>query len=306
MIAKVENILILGAYGRLGENLSSFLDKYHNVTRQGRNKDAQLYLPNLNVQSLKRVLGEFKITAIINLIAMTDVNDCENIASDAFFANAIIPQYIRAAVNQCDKEIFVLHISTDQIYSGQDLHEEHQVNPCNVYGVSKLAGEQLINAPTNTCILRTNYFGLSRVNNQSSFLDWILTSIKENQEISIYQDVYFTPVGSRTLCSIILMLIDNRTSGTYNFGSNRSISKADFAMIVANAMSVLAPPFVLAEYPRNSLVNRPRNMSMNSERILSRLSIDSVNIEREVMHELQTLIKTIPNSTNLRRTDDYR
>jgi dTDP-4-dehydrorhamnose reductase len=291
MTTKVENILILGAYGRLGEDLSLFFDKYHSVIRQGRNEDAQVYLPDLNVQSLKQVLGEFKITAIINLIAMTDVNDCENMASDAFIANAIIPQYIRVAVDQSDREIFVLHISTDQIYSGQDIHEEYQVNPCNVYGVSKLAGEQLINAPTNTCILRTNYFGLSRVKNRSSFLDWIVNSIKENQEISIYQDVYFTPVGSKTLCSIISMIIDNRISGTYNFGSNRSISKADFAKIVANTMSVLDPLFVLADYPKSSLVNRPRDMSMNSERILSRLSIDSVNIEREVMHELQTLNK---------------
>ena len=289
MTARVENILILGAYGRLGEDLSLSLNKSHNVLRHGRNKDAQVYLPILAAQSLKQVLGEFKITTIINLIAMTDVNECEKMASDAFIANAIIPQYIRVAVNEFDSNIFVLHISTDHIYSGQDMHEEHQVKPCNVYGVSKLAGEQLINCSTNTCILRTNYFGFSKVNSRSSFLDWIVTSIKKNQEISIYQDVYFTPVGSKTLCSVISNIIDNRTSGTYNFGSNRSISKADFAKIVADAMSILHPPFILAEYPKNSLTTRPRNMSMNSERILACLAIDSVDIEREVMQELQML-----------------
>ena len=120
-------------------------------------------------------------------------------------------------------------------------------------------------------------------------MDWIVTSIKKNQEISIYQDVYFTPVGSKTLCSVISNIIDNRTSGTYNFGSNRSISKADFAKIVADAMSILHPPFILAEYPKTSLPTRPRNMSMNSERILACLAIDSVDIEREVMQELQML-----------------
>jgi dTDP-4-dehydrorhamnose reductase len=289
MIKKLGNILILGAYGRLGEDLSRFLNKYHNVIRQGRHKDAQVYLPSLDVESLKQVLIEFNITSIINLIAMTNVNDCENMAGDAFFANAIIPKYIRSAVKQNNNEIFVLHISTDQIYSGHDIHEEHQVNPCNVYGASKLAGEQLINASSNTCILRTNYFGFSKVGNRSSFLDWLVTSIKAHQEISIYQDVYFTPVGSKTLCSVISMLIDNRTSGIYNFGSSKSISKADFALIVANIMEISDPRFIITDYPKASSIKRPNNMSMKSEKILNTLNMCPVAIEREVKRELETL-----------------
>ena len=85
------------------------------------------------------------------------------------------------------------------------------------------------------------------------------------------------------------MIINNRTSGIYNFGSNRSISKADFAKIVAHVMAIKDPPFIVAEYPKNSSVNRPRNMSMNSEKILARLSIEPVNIEREVIHELRMI-----------------
>ena len=290
MMPRVENILILGAYGRLGEALSLILDTSHNVLRHGRNKDAQVYLPELTVHSLMQTLVEYKITAVINLIAFTDVNKCENETMNAFYANATIPHYIRTAVDEINRDIFVLQVSTDQIYSGIGMLDETCINPINVYSVSKFAGEQLINACANTCILRTNYFGLSLVNNRSSFLDWIVDSIQENKEISVYQDVFYTPVGSKTLCSTILMLIDDRVSGTFNFGSNKSISKADFAWIVADAMNIQDPRFVMSEYPKNALVNRPKNMSMNSKKLLNTLALDPIKIEREVKHELQTLI----------------
>ncbi len=290
MILRVENILILGAYGRLGEDLSLFLGRYHKVFRHGRNNNAQVYIPELSVCSLTEVLSEHKITVIVNLVAMTDVNKCESAAMHAFFANALIPHYVRNAVDSFDKDIFVLQLSTDQLYSGNGMLAEECVKPINVYGISKLSGEYLINSSVNTCILRTNYFGLSAVTNRSSFLDWIVDSIQESKRISIYKNVFFTPVGSTTLCSVIAMIIENKTTGTYNLGSNKRISKADFAWAVANVMQIPNPKFTPVDYPTNALVKRPDNMSMNSEKLLNTLSIDPVLIEHEIKRELESLI----------------
>ena len=85
--------------------------------------------------------------------------------------------------------------------------------------------------------LRTNYFGLSEVSNRSSYLNWLVESIIDNRNINIYEDIFFTPVGCQTLCSVISSIIDQRTSGTYNFGSSKNISKAEFALLVASYWS---------------------------------------------------------------------
>lgn len=289
MNSTVENILILGAYGRLGEVLSLILNESHNVFRHGRNKDAQVHISELSIHSIKQVLIKYKITSVVNLVAMTDVNRCENEVSSAFHANATIPHFLRSAVDEINKDIYVLQVSTDQIYSGDGMLDETCVNPTNVYGVSKLAGEQLIYSPAKTCILRTNYFGLSKVENRSSFLDWIKNSIQNKEEISVYQDIYFTPVGSKTLCSTILKLINSNVSGIFNFGSSESISKADFACIVAKTMNVKKPKFLMTEYPNEASVIRPKNMSMNSKKISDALSLKPVKVEAEVKHELQKL-----------------
>jgi dTDP-4-dehydrorhamnose reductase len=282
-----ESILVLGAYGRLGLVLSRSLAKFHNILRQGRNKDAQIYLPNINKDSLANIIEDNDITVVINLIAMTDVGDCEVRPSDAFFANAIIPKYIRAAIDEVNNEIFVLHVSTDQVYSGGGLLDENFSSPCNVYSASKLAGEHLIGSSNNTCILRTNYFGLSEVSNKSSYLDWLVDSIKRDQRINTYEDVFFTPVGSQTLCSVILAIIDQGTSGTYNFGSSKSISKAEFAFLVANILGVSSPNFECIEYPADAVVKRPKNMSMESQKLLNELNLDPIDVEIEVKRELR-------------------
>ena len=141
--------------------------KFHKIYRQGRHKDAQIYLSKINKDSLVHVLKDNDITVVINLIAMTDVAACEISPSDAFLANSIIPKNVREAIDEVNDKIFVLHVSTDQVYSGGEpvRRDGFESMQC-VMSASKLAGEYLIDSSNNTCILRTNYFGLSEVSNR--------------------------------------------------------------------------------------------------------------------------------------------
>lgn len=284
-----ENILIMGAYGRLGTELSSFLESSHNVLKLGRNKTAQVYVENVTIQEIEKVLRVNDITIIINLIANTDVDDCENDPEKAFLVNAIIPQYISSAVNKVNSDIFVLHVSTDQVYSDKTSHKEHQYKPCNIYGASKFSGEMSIANSNNVCILRTNYFGLSKVENRSSYLDWLTASINERKEISLFQNVFFTPLGCNNLCSIILIIIKRKLVGIYNLGSNRVISKAEFAEIVARKLGVDNPKFIYSEYSSTSNIKRPLDMSMDSNKLLNELLIDPIVVEDDIAYELSKM-----------------
>ena len=58
------------------------------------------------------------------------------------------------------EKIFLLHLSTDQVYSGKGPHRENFTNPINNYGKTKLKGEGFVKK-INGCILRTNFVGKS-------------------------------------------------------------------------------------------------------------------------------------------------
>jgi len=285
----LENVLIFGAYGRLGVQLSRFLENTHNVIKVGRNKDAQVSIGNLTIQTIEELLLSHNVTVVINLIANTNVDGCENYPETAFVANSIIPHYISAAVNRVGGDIFVLHISTDQVYSGKTFHKEEEFNPCNVYGVSKFSGELSVANSSSVCVLRTNYFGLSRAANSESYLDWLTSSIAGRQEIPVFQNVFFTPVGCSRLCSMILRLIGKKLVGTYNFGSSRVISKAEFAEIVANKLGIDNPNFIYSDYASNSNIKRPLDMSMDSNKLLTELLFDPVVVEDDISYELSKM-----------------
>ena len=285
-----ENVLIMGAYGRLGTELSLILAKFYNVVRLGRNKNSQVCIEILTIESIEKVLRDHDIGIIINLIANTDVDGCENIPEKAFLDNGIIPHYISAAMNRVSDDIFVLHVSTDQVYSGKTSHKEDQCNPCNVYGISKFSGELSIAKSSNACILRTNYFGLSRANNRNSYLDWLTSSITKGKEISLFQNVFFTPVGCDRLCSMICILIRKKLTGTYNFGSSRVISKAEFAEIVARKLGIDNPKFIYSNYSSTSNIKRPLDMSMDSNKLSNELLLDPVIVEDDISFELSKII----------------
>ncbi|MDA9148572.1 sugar nucleotide-binding protein [Alphaproteobacteria bacterium] len=288
-----ENVLILGAYGRLGVQLSRFLENTHNVIRVGRNKDSAVIIKDFTIKTIEELLLIYNVKILINLIAATNVDDCDNYPDEAFLANSIIPHYISNAVNRLDRDVFVLHISTDQVYSGKTLHKEEDINPCNVYGVSKLSGELFIANSKNVCILRTNYFGLSHAVNNESYLDWLVSSIIAKRQISVFQNVFFTPVGCRSLCFMILRLIKKKLLGTYNFGSCRALSKAEFAEIVAKKLGVDNPKFIYSDYVSNSNIKRPLDMTMESKKLLTELLFDPIVVEDDISYELGDLYSKI-------------
>ena len=78
------------------------------------------------------------------------------------------------------KEYFdfhLIHLSTDQVYSGFGIHKESCVNPLNVYGITKYCSE-LVASKIDSTIIRTNYHSKSLVPKRYSFSDWLVKSLK--------------------------------------------------------------------------------------------------------------------------------
>lgn len=188
-------------------------------------------------QAWESVLVRERPDVIVNLAAATDVNHCEARPQWAYDANVGPVIGLRRAAGKCGQDPHLVHISTDQIYDGEGPHREDAVRPCNVYGLSKLAGE-LVAREIPSTVLRTNFFGASQTPARRSFSDWIVGSLRANRSITVFEDVFFSALHMDCLCDIIAHAIEVRPCATINVGTADGISKADFALALAERLNL--------------------------------------------------------------------
>ena len=221
----MNRVLILGAYGYFGNILCKYLKrKDFIIFRQGRNINAD-YKCNPNIKNeLNNLILKIKPNCIINLIAETDVDKCELNPEIAFRTNCMIVENIISSIK--DKNIFLIHISTDQVYSGKGPHHELKVNPINEYSKTKYFSENIA-MREDSLVLRTNFVGKS-ISEKSSFTDWAFSSYLGKKEISLFNDVFFSPVHTSFLSEIITYALKKKYVGVYNLGCATGISKYEF------------------------------------------------------------------------------
>ena len=230
----------MGAYGLLGSSLTKMLaNSGYLVLRQGRHENADICIDPINVDSLKSIIANHSIDVVVNLIALTNVDQCEAEPQSAYKANVQVVEALVNAIKVGSDEIapHLVQISTDQVYDGKGPHVEKNVNPCNVYASSKLHGE-IIASRVDATIIRTNFYGRSHSVGRASLSDWIVHSLRAEKKITIFDDVLFNALHIETLCDGIELAIYKRHPGTFNFGCKDSSSKAKFALGLADNLDL--------------------------------------------------------------------
>ena len=271
------NILILGAYGMVGSSLSPYLKSVGlNVYCQGRRNKSQINLNTINAHDLKKFLIEYKINCVINLIALTKIENCEKNLNEAYEANTGILVSIVEVLESIpeNQRPHLISISTDHVYYGNGPHLENDASPCNVYALTKLFGE-FIAEKVGATILRTNFIGKSKCNERLGLTDWIVNSLRSDKEITIYRDVLFSPIHISTLCEIINIVINKPISGTFNLGCKSGFSKAELAIQMAIFLKLKRKLMTVGYLNEdNDFVKRPLDMRMNSNLLKKYLIIN--------------------------------
>lgn len=275
-------ILITGSSGLLASRLLPYLKAHgHEAIPFKRNAHPCIY----SKKTWKSILKESKPEAIINLAAITNVDWCEENLKTAFDTHFSIPYHISSAISECDKKPFLLHISTDQVYSGKGLHTEEMTAPINRYGLTKLMGEKPV-IEANGAVLRTNFFGRSLTKSRDSITDWIYKTVKSQASIKGFTDVHFSPIGIDSLCQTINEVIQQQPNDVYNLGACPGVSKAEFIDIFCKQFPELKPNIILDEIANSNLsAPRPHDMRMDCRKIASALSIKSYGLEEEIIRE---------------------
>ena len=196
-------VAIFGAKGRLGQVLINCItERGYEVFAYSRE--------NFNVDEFLKKDQRIKahLDVVINTIAITDVDRCEE---NPAFAQKINAQFPREIARYCDlKNIKLIHISTDYVFSGKNSghYSEYSVpEPICAYGESKLQGEIGVLSIENNrnLVIRTAWlFDLHK----SNFLTWILGEMNSNKQlIKVVADQYGSPTSTLFLANKITELI---------------------------------------------------------------------------------------------------
>ncbi len=186
-------VLLTGSQGQVGWELARTLLPLGEVVAASR---AQADLSDLD--GLRRSIRSIKPDIIVNAAAYTAVDKAETDQEQAFLINAQASGVLAEEAAICGA--LLIHYSTDYVFDGSKTGaylEGDQTNPLNVYGQSKLAGEQAIQASTaDFLILRTTWVYAARGNN---FVKSILRLAQEREELNIVADQIGAPTWARLI-----------------------------------------------------------------------------------------------------------
>ena len=255
-------LLILGHYGQLGSELLDTFKNTHEV------KGLDIHDIDITKQQVvNNICSQFRPHCIINAAAYTQVEAAESDALKAYKVNALGAYYIAQQANELNA-IFV-QISTDYVFGNTKSRYIETDYPCplNVYGASKLAGEQLVKIACNRhYIIRTSaLFGKQKSGQNPNFVEKMLTLSKRKLDISIVNDQFTSPTYVVDLAKAIYNLLEKKSPfGVYHITNKGSCSWYEFAKYILNAagINVKVKPIQSSESP--SVIVRPRSSILRS------------------------------------------
>lgn len=225
-------VLVTGANGQLGRALVRRAPAGVQLLAHGR--DA---LDVTQPQSVPRVLA-MEPAVIVNAAAYTAVDQAETERAAAYAVNASGAEHMARAARELGCRL--VHISTDFVFDGaqgRPYTPESKPNPLNVYGASKLAGEQAVQAiKPDALILRTAWL---YDETGSNFVHSMLRLMRTRAELHVVDDQIGTPTAAAGLAQCIWRAIERRLSGIQHWTDAGVASWYDFAVAIGQtAMSL--------------------------------------------------------------------
>lgn len=221
-------LLISGAGGQLGREWMDCLDNSHHEGIGFGSREMDI----TNEGQVQQKIEEIKPDAVINCAAYTAVDDAEDNREEAFKINKTGAENLAGICKKAG--IKLVHYSTDYVFEGSDADriklplgypESHPANPQNVYGASKLAGEQAIEkSGADWLIIRVSWlcgqFG-------SNFIKTMLRLSGQREELRVVNDQTGSPTYCTDLVKKTIALVEMNQKGYFHISSKGQISWFD-------------------------------------------------------------------------------
>lgn len=272
-------VLVTGANGQLGYDVVKELQKQNIDCYGATRKDFDL----IDFEATEKFIVNYMPDVVIHCAAYTAVDKAEDEQGLCYLVNASATDNIAEICKKIN--VKMLYISTDYVFDGtkKGFYEVDDIpNPINVYGKTKLLGEQAVQRILNKYfIVRISWVFGEHGNN---FVKTMLKLGKERKELNVVADQYGSPTYTADLAPLLVEMVKTDKYGIYHATNEGVCSWAEFAEEIFKIaeLDVKVKYITTDEYPTRA--KRPMN---------SRLSKNSLKINGfEVLNDWQEAAKS--------------
>lgn len=269
-------ILITGASGQLGSEIQKIASQYPDF--EFIFTDVQ-QLDITNQKEVFEFYEKHKYDFIVNCAAYTAVDKAETELELA--QNVNVTGVANLAEISKQKNVPIIHVSTDYVYSGENFTpyvESDPTAPQSAYGKTKLDGELQVLELNNFMIIRTSWLYSTFGHN---FVKTMLRLGKERDSLNVVFDQIGSPTYAHDLAKAILQILEqnknglqNFPSGVYNYSNEGVCSWYDFAYEIMRITKTDCKIFPIETKDYPTPAKRPSFSVLNKQKIKKTFNIE--------------------------------
>jgi len=270
----MRRLLVIGAKGMLGRDLVNTLRFSFRPDQDweilGWDIDEiDIQEENTTVTKIESIQPQI----VINIAAYTDVDGCESNEEKAFAVNAEGMKHVALGALRCSAK--VVYLSTDYVFDGEKkepYEEEDPPHPLNVYGRSKLKGEQYVQELMEDSLIIRSQWLYGR--HGKNFVSSILREAREKRVVSIVDDQTGLPTYTVDLATAISALIQRRARGIFHVANSDPCTWFTFGQAIlklSGMMEVKVIPISTKELGRPAA--RPLYSVLSTQKLRREISM---------------------------------
>lgn len=251
-------ILVTGGSGQLGCAVRRELERHGIEYTAPSSKKMDI----ADVNAVREQICTYHPDAVIHCAAWTAVDAAEDVPEQVFAVNEGGTRNIALACQEIKAKM--LYVSTDYVFPGTGIHfyePDDSTGPVNVYGKSKLAGEQAIKGLLEKYfVVRTSWVFGEGGNN---FVKTMLRLADMRDEVSVVCDQIGSPTYTADLAPLLCDMAESEKYGTYHATNEGICSWAEFAEEIfrVSGKNVKINHITTNEYPAKAM--RPLNSRLS-------------------------------------------
>ena len=283
-------VVITGATGQLGQALRRSLPRQISgepvdiITTARKSGLGDLTLDMADPSACRELVKQCRPDWLINAGAYTAVDQAETQPDLARAVNVGAPKAFAEELQRTGG--CLLHLSTDFVFNGNQgspYRPDQPVDPLNVYGLTKAAGETAVASVLSAdqlCILRTSWLYGPKGKN---FLLTMLRLMREREQLAVVSDQVGCPTATSGLAQACWAVIEHQVSGLHHWSDAGVASWYDFAVAIADLARkagalhnyVRIDPICTTDYPTPA--QRPSYSLLDCTRTREALHLSSLH-----------------------------
>ena len=261
----MKRVLVTGINGQLGYDVIKELDKRGYISI-GVDKEKMDLTDLSNINSF---IKDSNVDAIIHCAAYTAVDLAEDNKELCEIVNSLS---VKEIANVCKElDIPLVYISTDYVFDGskdEEYTENDIENPINVYGKTKLDGENYVKEILDKYYIVRISWVLGE--NGKNFINTMLRLSKEHKELNIIDDQIGSPTYTKDLAPLLADMLETDRYGLYHATNEGFCSWYEFAKEIFKIknIDIKVNPISTKDYPTKA--RRPLNSKMSKQKLIDK------------------------------------